>query len=201
MRRLLIVFVLLFAGCDQTITIDFGTDVITQPFRPDYDYPEFVEERPTVNLETVFREENWLGPQREGSCVHATLVMLLRWQGQFEMADYWRKNHADGEWASNLAAKMDRAGIRYAYTSREDDVSFLEWACATRRGCGVAVRGRAHMVMLVHMDEENVCILDNNFPEEFKWMPRAVFMKDWLESGSWAVTPVIGPPPPPLPFD
>jgi hypothetical protein len=127
--------------------------------------------------------------------------MLLRWQGEFERADYWRANHADGEYASEFASKMDRAGIRYAYTSREDDVSFLEWACETRRGCGVAVNNRAHMVMLVALDDEWACILDNNHPENFKWVPREEFMADWLSSGSWAVAIVVGSPPPPIPFD
>jgi hypothetical protein len=109
MRRLLIVLVLLFAGCEQEITIDLGFNVAPRIFRQDYDYPDYEVERPTVNLETVFRQNNWLGPQGEGSCVHATMIMLFRWQGQFEMADYWKANHADGEWATNLANKMDRA--------------------------------------------------------------------------------------------
>jgi hypothetical protein len=201
MRRLLILLTLLFVGCNETITIDFGNRELPMLSHPNYDYPDYTVERPTVNLEAVFREENWLGPQGEGSCVHATLIMLLRWQGQHELADYWRANHNDGEFADTFADKMDRANVRYAYTSREDDVAFLEWACATRRGCGVAVRNRAHMVMLVYMDDKNVCILDNNSPENFKWIPRDEFMADWLSSGSWAVTPVMGSPPPPLPFD
>ena len=198
MRKLLLIL-LLFVGCDQTITIDFGTTPFT--LNQNYDYLDYEVERPTVNLETVFRENNWLGPQGEGSCVHATIIQMLRWQGQHEMADYWRANHADGEYASNLAAKMDRAGVRYAYTSRKDDISFLEWACATRRGCGVAVNNRKHMVLLVYLDEEYACILDNNHIENFKWIKRDVFMKDWLSSGSWAVTPILSSPPPPLPFD
>lgn len=197
MRRLLLIL-LLFVGCDQTITIDFGTT--PSIFHQDYDYPDYKVERPTVNLETIFRERNWLGPQREGSCVHATLIMLFRWQGQFEMADYWRANFADGEYASSLAAKMDRAGVRYAYTSREDDISFLEWSCATRRGCGVAIRNRAHMVLLVYLDDEYACLLDNNHPENFEWVKRETFIADWLSSGSWAFTPIFTPPPP-LPFD
>jgi len=202
MRRLLIVLVLLFVGCEQEITIDLGFGSISPSiFRQDYDYSDYEVERPTVNLETVFRVQNWRGPQGEGSCVHATMIMLFRWQGQFEMADYWQANHADGEWATNLAKKMDRAGVRYAYTTNKDDISFLEWACKTRRGCGVAVRNRAHMIMLVGLDDEYACILDNNFPGSFKWIPREEFLKDWLSSGSWAVTPVMASPPPPLPFD
>jgi len=203
MRRLLILSVLLFVGCDETITIDLGNWNSTAPsiFRQDYDYPDYAVERPTVNLETIYREENWIAPGREGSCVHATLVMLLRWQGQFKLADYWRANYYDGEWAEQFAAKMDKAGIKYAYTSGENDVSFLEWACATRRGCGVAIKGGKHMVMLVYLDGEYACTLDNNFPENFKWVSRETFITDWLSSNSWAVTPVMSAPPPPLPYD
>jgi len=204
MRRILIVMALLFAGCDQTVTIDFGDwGALVAPtiFNQDYDYPDYTIERPTVNLEEAFREENWLGPQGEGSCVHATQIMLFRWQGRFDLADYWKANHADGEYSSALSAKMDAAGVRYALTDRENDESFLEWACETRRGCGVAVHNRAHMVMLVALTDTEACILDNNFPDEFKWMPRATFMADWKSSGSWAVVPIVGSPPPPLPFD
>ena len=203
MRRLLMILtLLLFVGCDQTVTIDLRIDLGNLSFIPNqnYDYPDYEVERPKVNLETIFREENWLGPQREGSCVHATFIMLLRWQGQFEMADYWKANHADGEYASNLADKMDAAGVRYAYTDGKKDVSFLEWSCATRRGCGVAVKNRAHMVLLVALNDEWACILDNNHIKNFKWVKRDVFMKDWLSSGSWAVTAVYTPPPP-LPYD
>ncbi len=198
----LLLFLLLFVGCNQTVIIDMGDwGAFSPTTHQNYDYPDYEVERPTVNLEEIFREANWLGPQGEGSCVHATIIMLLRWQGQFEMADYWRDNHADGEYASEFASKMDRASVRYAYTSREENVEFLEWACKTRRGCGVAVRNRAHMVLLVAMDDENVCILDNNAPENFKWIPREEFMTDWLSSGSWAISPIMGSPPPPIPFD
>ena len=196
MRKLLLIL-LLFVGCDQTITIDFGTPTI---FKQDYDYPDYEVERPTVNLETIFREHNWLGPQGEGSCVHSTLIMLFRWIGEYEMADYWRANHADGEYASVLAAKLDAAGVRYAYTSNKNDISFLQWSCDTRRGCGVAVKNGAHMVLLVYMDDKEVAILDNNHIESFKWIKRDVFLKDWLSSGSWAITPILNSPPPPYPF-
>lgn len=202
MRRLIIVMAILFAGCDQTVTIDFGDWGVTPSvFNQDYDYPDYAVERPTVNLEEIYREENWLGRMGEGSCVHATITMMFRWQGRFDLADFWRANHGDGEYSTALAAKLDSAGVRYAMTDREDDIAFLEWACATRRGCGVAVHNRAHMVLLVYMDEENVAILDNNFIGSFKWMPRATFLADWKSSGSWGIVPIMGSLPPPLPFD
>lgn len=195
MKKLLMLMLLaLFIGCDETLTIDFGNanvpiinTVVT--------YPPFAEEYPTISVEQVFREENWLGPQGEGSCVHASMVMLFRWQEKYELADRWRRTYSDGEWADNLAKKFDAEGVRYAYTSERNDVSFLEWAISTRRGCGVTVKGGVHMVILVHLDDEIAGILDNNDPKEIKWVSRETFISEWKLSNSWAVTPVYSPPP------
>lgn len=205
MRRLLMVLTLLmFVGCDEpTLTIDLGLGPIVPAIVPnqDYDYPGFQIEKPTVNLESVLRQSNWFGSRRQGSCVHATMTMLFRWQGQFEMADYWKKTFSNGEHVSGLSAKMNKAGVRYAYTASKNDASFLKWACDTRRGCGVAVMNGRHMVMLVHFDDEYAGILDNNSIKSFKWIKREMFLADWRRSGSWAVTPLMASPPPPLPFD
>ncbi len=195
MRKLLAVILLaLTVGCNETLTIDLGN--VPSIDHPVNVYPPFTEEQPTMNLEQVFREANWLGPQGEGSCVHASMIMLFRWQEQYELADMWRATYADGEWATNLAIKLDAEGVRYAYTYREDDVSFLEWAISTRRGCAVTVKGGSHMVILVHLDGEFAGILDNNSPETIKWVSRETFLAEWKSSDSWAVTPIYSPPPP-----
>jgi len=203
MRKLLACLVLMFAltGCDGTVTIDLGdwnVPSVIQPVKPFHQYPAYQAEFPTVNLEQAFRERNWLGPQGEGSCVHASMIMLFRWQGRYDLADRWRRTFADGEWTSGtgLAAKFDKEGVRYAYTTGENDLSFLEWAVKSRRGCGVTVKGGAHMVILIHLDAERAGILDNNHPEKFKWVPRETFLAEWYSSQSWAVVPVYTPPPP-----
>jgi len=203
MQRLCAALLLIavLTGCDSTLTIDFGNvpTIDLQQDHPIYAYPGYQVEMPTVNLEQAFRQENWLGPQREGSCVHASMIMLFRWQGRPDLADRWRQTYADGEWAENLAAKFDAEGVQYAYTQSEYDVSFLEWACNTRRGCGVTVKGGIHMVNLVHLDAKWAGLLDNNNIGEIKWVPRETFLSEWFNSDSWAVTPVYAPPPP-LPF-
>lgn len=208
MKRIVLAVILcltLSSGCDQTLTIDFGTggaifNTIVDN-RPNVVYPEYEGEFPTVNLDKALRQENWLGNENEGSCVHATFMMLLRWQGRDDLADYWKANYENGEWPIGLADKCDMEGIKYAYTSMENDVSFLEWACNTRRGCGVTVKEGAHMVMLVHLDAERAGILDNNHPGEIKWVARDEFIAEWMNSRSWAVTPIMGPPPSPLPCE
>ena len=159
-------------------------------------------ERPVVNLPTELREENWLGPRGEGSCVHATMVMLLRWQQETSLAAHWRRTYGDGEYADstwseqhNLANRLDQENVRYAYTI-DGDVDFLEWALKTRRGCGVTVLGGRHMVALVHFDGQWAGLLDNNAPEKIVWVSRGKFLAEWKNSNGWAVTPVYTPAPP-----
>ena len=194
MKRLLLpALLLLLVGCNQCVTIDFGGDI---PTCPRVEYPEHQVEYPTVNLEKAFRQRNWRGPEKEGSCVHATTVMALYWQNRLDEAKRWRATFGDGEYPESLAAKLDQEGIRYAYTSRQNDVAFLEWACNTRRGCGVTILGGAHMVFLVHLDGERAGILDNNQPDHIFWVPRETFLSEWRNSTSWAVAPVYSPSPP-----
>lgn len=153
------------------------------------EYPAHKEERPTVNVPYDMRQHNYTSG---GSCVHASLITLLRWQNRSEDAAMWRRTYKGGEWATSIARKMDGRGIRYAYTT-EGDVEFLEWACDTRRGCGVTVNGGAHMVTLVHLDEEWAALLDNNDISTFNWVPRDEFLDEWHSSYGWAVTPVYSP--------
>jgi hypothetical protein len=177
LKRLLLALALLasFAGCE--------TAMIERPI---------TKERPTVNVPAALRQSNWRGPQGQGSCVHASMISLFRWQYRLKTADYWRRNYGDGEYPEDLAAKFDREGIRYAYVAN-GDVRFLEWACRTRRGCGITVMGGAHMVALVHLDDKWAALLDNNNVERFIWVPRETLIAEWKASYGWAVTPIYTP--------
>lgn len=195
---------LVFTGCD--VANDSG--VPNQGIGP-----VASTEVPTVNLPIRLRQKNWEGKKLyrdsdgklhgEGSCVHATMISLFRWQGRYWMADHWRKTYDSGETPDaiigdpncNLKDKLDREGVRYAYTT-DGDVAFLEWACSTRRGCGVTVMGGRHMVALVHLDGERAGIMDPNNPKEIYYVPREQFIAEWQNSNGWAVTPVYTPAPP-----
>jgi len=155
------------------------------------------KEWPTVNLPLSLRQRNWIGNQREGSCTYASMISLLRWQGQYRLADWVKKNCGNGADPNDMAAKLNQAGIRYAYTT-EGDVAFLEWACNTRRGCAITVLGGKHMVVLVHLDSNWAGLLDNNHVENIIWVPRATLIAEWRASHGWSVTPV-GSPYPPMP--
>jgi hypothetical protein len=176
-------------GCD-------GLVLVPVPERPRIEYPEYERETPTINLEQVFRQSNWIGARGTGSCVHAAMVSLFRWQGREDLAAMWKANYEDGEWAHKLAIKLDKQGVRYAYTFQKNDVAFLKWAIATRRGCAVAIRKGKHMVTLVEMTSTRVGLLDNNDISRIKWWSRSAFLKEWRNANSWAVTPVYTPPPP-----
>ena len=87
MKRLLAVafLSLVLTGCE--VVIDLSEPDMGSP-------PAAKTEYPTVNLPVSLRQSNWLGNQEEGSCVHATMISLLRWQGRYNTADYWRETKA-----------------------------------------------------------------------------------------------------------
>jgi hypothetical protein len=177
LKYLFVALALSLAGCGQLFPVQV----------------QVVKERPTVNPPLALRQGNWIGSEGSGSCVHATVITLLRWQGRFNMADHWRQCYGNGETAEDLAAKFDREGIRYAYTYGEYNVAFLEWACSTRRGCGVTVMAGQHMIALVGLDDKWACLLDDNDTSHFIWTPRERFLAEWKASNSWAVAVLYAP--------
>ena len=98
------------------------------------------KERPTVNVPAALRQSNWRGPQGQGSCVHASMISLFRWQYRLKTADYWRRAYGDGEYPEDLAAKFDHEGIRYAYVTNGDVRS---WNGRAARGEAAASRSWA----------------------------------------------------------
>ncbi len=152
----------------------------------------FCAEMPTVNIPLALRQSNWPGKEGMGSCVHATMISLMRWQGRYELAEYWKETYDSGEYPDRLHGRFDREDVRYASTE-SGDVAFLEWACRTRRGCGITVLGGAHMVALVHLDSKWAGVLDNNNVGKIKWMPRETLIAEWKASYGWAVTVLYAP--------
>jgi len=148
-------------------------------------------ERPVVNLPLSMRQENWLSGG-SGSCVWATTISLLRWQGEYELAEEVRQSRGGGVWLGELFAELDAIGITYAGVCNSEEW-FLEWACETRRGAAIPIMGGRHMVALVEITETEACILDNNSVEKYLWLPRNVLISDWKNSGGYAFTPIYTP--------
>lgn len=153
-------------------------------------------ECPVVNPPTSLRQSNWFGSNRTGSCCHAALITALHWQGETELAAWWRNNHGDGETPASMKHKLGKSGVTFSQTFGQKDVSFLQKACLTRRGAMVAVRNRTHMVFLAHFGDSWVGIIDNNSPTKMIWRSRKEFLADWFSSDSWAITPIYSPVPP-----
>jgi hypothetical protein len=184
------------AAAFLSLVLMTGCDVVVHLGDPDMGRtPDAKIEYPTVNLPTSLRQSNWIGNKNEGSCVHATMISLLRWQNRPGTADYWRQHYGNGEWPEDLAKKFDYEGVRYAYVTNGDP-AFLEWACSTRRGCGITVMGGKHMIALVHLDDEWAGLLDNNDVGTITWVPRETLVAEWQNSNGWAVTPIYSPAPP-----
>lgn len=147
-----------------------------------------------LDLPVEMRVQNWGG----GSCVHASTVVLLKWMGQDEMAEWWRKNYSGGENSSRLAKRMEAAGLRYAYTTNAD-VEFLEWSTRTRRGCGIGYypNHAINFCGFATKDGKDVAVLlDNNRINSYIYVEKSEFVRKWRGYGGWAWTLVYSPPPP-----
>ncbi len=179
--------VLLFIGISFPIILGITLAAVD---RHRYQTPP--PEMPRINVPVEMRQHNWNGNKREGSCVHAAFITLLRWQGRTGLAKSWRRLHGNGESPPSMSRQLDYRGVRYAYVTN-GSVSFLEWAIATRRGCNITVKGGRHMVTLVHLDEKIAAVLDNNRTGRFIWMPRETLISEWKSSRGWAITPVYSP--------
>lgn len=140
----------------------------------------------------------------DGSCVHASLRMLLNWQGQTEIADNWLKTYpGGGEDLDSIKKKCDPY-IRYAVGK---DYEWVKKACATHRGCiiGMSVEKDFlffdwtigyHCVVVAYADDHQVALIDPNTSEKPRWVSKEWFMKVWNKGGHWALTPVYTPSPP-----
>jgi len=168
----------------------------TSQVKPAAPLLRYFVERPTINIPMAARQKNWVDWANSGSCVHASMVMILRWQGQNDLAAFWRAKYAGGEWNHTFEEKLRENKIPFASTFRKNDVAFLEWAIRTRRGAIVTVMDGKHMVCLVELTDTQAGILDNNAPETIKWVPRDQFLATWFTSNSWSCTPMFTPPPP-----
>ena len=149
-------------------------------------------ERPRINIPLACRQTNWRGSNGQGSCVWATTVSLLRWQGRFATANWVMQNLGNGASLRDAARTLDNIGVRFAYAV-DADVHFLEWAVRTRRGVGVPIQGGEHFVALVHLDSKCAMLLDNNDVDHLIVIPRERFLAEWRASGGWALTVVYAP--------
>lgn len=147
---------------------------------------------PPVDLPLALREKNYKG----GSCVHASTEMILRWQGMEDLAAWWRQTYAHGEHASGLISKCEKAGLRYAYTTKGEE-GFLDWCSRTRRGAVIFYKPSHSICFFGYTpDGKQAILLDNNRIQEHEYVDRETFIRKWKGFGGFALTPVYSPAPP-----
>lgn len=193
----LLLFGLLLVGCDGAIEI--GPPA---PDRcPDGQCPNSasvpVQFRflPPMDLPIELRQANY----RSGSCVHAAMVSVLRWQNLPQVAEWWRRNYGGGETLGGLVAKAEAYPLDYAYTGGGDE-SLLQWCSDTRRGA-VIFYGYRHSIAFCGFvtdrgGKEWAVLMDNNSPSTYDWVERQAFVSEWRGYGGVAFTPVYTPAPP-----
>lgn len=158
---------------------------------PDGRCPTVVES--LADVPPQLRQPNY-SPFGQGSCVHASTVTILRWQGQYELAAWWKANYHSGEYAGRLIERLDAAGLKYAYED-DGDIRFLEWCARNRQVAGIFYFPR-HAVNLVDFNETHAVLLDNNRTSDYIYIPRAEFIRNWRGYGGFAWTLVYNTPPP-----
>lgn len=179
---------LLFAGCE---------DKASKRVRA---LPQQQPEAPQVSIPASLRAKNWLGPQRQGSCVYASLTTHTRWQNNFELAD-WCKKQGDGEYADRLKRKLDSIGVKHASTEQAS-VEFLDWCASTRRGCVLWWKPSHCCTFAGYVVRNGVtycAIIDNNQPGSFELTERSQFIRLWAGYGGFGLA-VLGSPASPLPW-
>jgi len=176
------------AGCD----VQIGED----PICPGPDCPVDQGDCPVplllpVDLPEALRCQNYAG----GSCMHASLISVFRWQGLHEMADWWRANYSGPESVLGLAQKAKRfPWLKYAYTS-SGDADFLEWCSRTRRGAAIHYYPN-HAVTFCGYEGSDAILLDNNRTGRLIRIDKSQFLREWRGYGGYALTVVYSPTPP-----
>ena len=156
-----------------------------------------------MDLPLSMRQQNWeikSGPKAvRGSCVTASMVSLLRWQGHHKDAERIKAKYGGGRDYYEWKGILDAEGIKYSSTKGVNQVEFLERSIKTRRGCMVGVqpfkkfKEPSHMVCLVDLTATEAVLLDCNNPKDYVHVERKAFLAEWERAGSWALTPVYTP--------
>lgn len=162
-------------------------------------------EQPPVNLPQQLRQRNWVARgesgKPEGSCVHASLVMLLNWHNRVTEALRWKATYGGGEYATELEARLRAAKIGYRST-RTASSEFLDYVSETRKGALLWWKPNHCCLFAGWVKRDGVwyaAIIDNNYPERFELTERSQFLRLWQSYGGYALT-ITSPPTIPIPY-
>ena len=180
MKRILFALVLLVsvAGCEVARTLGM---------------PAVKKERPTVNVPAALRQSNWRGPQGQGSCVHASMISLFRWQyrlqdGRLLAADLRRRRVA-GRPGREVRPRGHPVRLR------RPTETCGSWNGRAARGEAAASRSWAgrtwsHLSISTTSGPRSSTTTTSS---KFIWVPRETLIAEWKASYGWAVTPIYTP--------
>ena len=154
------------------------------------------------------RTKNVGGRDGAGLCVFSSIGHAARWQNEKRLLDFQKQmtKEPGGGYPEKVDRMISKYGKGTPYIQYEGhDPIILKLALKTGRMPSVTYDGHdphyngsiAHMVNLIYLDDQEACILDNNFIDELVWMSAKEFLQRWTDDGGWAVILLAPPPPPP----
>lgn len=164
-------------------------------------------------------QKNTGGSDGAGLCVYASARHTGLWQNTQQWAElfHWMKQHPGGSYPSKFKNTLEQfckeknLPVPPYLQVESNDLEILKLACKTGRmpgvTYGISPTGRyggspiSHMVSLVHADDKNFVILDNNYIGEnnYECSTPEEFLRSYKHSGGqgWAI--ILLTPPPPAP--
>ena len=180
---------------------------------PDYDSRHI-----RVDLPMSEHLKNKVGTDGSGLCVFTSIDMAARWQNEQDLIGFrdFMTKFPGGGWPAKVDKfiKQKAPNVEYIQNTTGDE-TLLDLALAKTGRMVCITYGYSpryvdkwnpsgeidHMVNLVHLDDKWGVILDNNFPDNYEWMPRAELLRRWrMRGGGWLVV-LTAPPPPPNPVN
>lgn len=176
-----------------------------------------------IDLPAALHLKNVGGSDGAGLCVFTSISHSARWSnvGLLENFRDWMKRYPGGGYPSKVDQKIAQIAKEKgvpppAYLQIEggrETLDVLRAALASGRMPGVTYsfsptkryggQRIAHMVSLVHLDDKNAAILDNNYPgiDKYEWISVEEFLQTFTGGRSgWAVI-LLDAGPPPLPWN
>lgn len=128
------------------------------------------------------------------SCAPRSFATAVVQQDQPALAAWWAARYSGPYVTWKCAVDAAKVGFDAAYTNRGDS-EFLEWCSRTKRAAAIDYDYRVgeHAMTFVGYRGNVAYLIDNNFPEKYKTVPKSDFLSHWRDSGGSAATVVYTP--------
>jgi len=108
-----------------------------------------------------------------------------------EFADEIVASRGDGEYAQRLMSWLDSKNVPYRFTEKADP-RFLDWASNERLGAILWWKPSHCCTFVGWVNDVNgaqhAAILDNNYVNQFEYVPREQFVRLWAGYGGFALS-------------